>query len=152
MSNFREAQIILIGKTGVGKIAVGNTILGTSRFTVGSGSSSVTRRCQKDTAVIADRRVTVADRRVTVADTPDFFHSTHKEDLVSEMDQSVTLSSPGVHAFLYVLKPTTCTTQEAETGSQFKQTYGEVFRYTTFLFIHCFLVGLGAPGWQSTPG
>lgn len=130
MSNFREARIALIGKTGVGKSAVGNTILGTSRFTVGSGSSSVTGRCQKETAVIADRRVTVVDA-------PDFFHSTDEEDLVSEMDKSVTLSSPGVHAFLCVLKPTTFTKQEEETVSQFKQTYGEeVFRHTIVLFTH----------------
>ncbi|XP_060761184.1 GTPase IMAP family member 9-like [Neoarius graeffei] len=130
MSHLSKVQITLIGKTGVGKSAVGNTILGRTSFTSTSGSSSVTRRCQKESAVIEGCTVTVVD-------TPDFFHSTHEEDLVSEIDRSVMLSSPGVHAFLYVLNPTTFTKQEAETVSRFKQTYGEeVLRYTIVVFTH----------------
>ncbi|XP_046699618.1 GTPase IMAP family member 7-like [Silurus meridionalis] len=102
-----------------------------NRFPVGSGSSSVTRRCQKESVVLTGRTVKVVD-------TPDSFLFTHKEDpedLVSEIEQSVRLSSPGVHAC--VLKPTTFTKQEAETVSQFKQIYGEeVFRHTVLVFTH----------------
>lgn len=130
MSYLSEVHITVIGKTGVGKSAVGNTILGMNRFPVGSGSSSVTRRCQRETAV-------VTGRTVTVVDTPDFFHSTHEDDLISEINKSVTWSPPGVHAFLYVLKPGTFTKQEAETVSKFTQTYGEeVLRHTVILFTH----------------
>lgn len=93
MSDPSDVQITLIGKTGVGKSSVGNTILGVNRFPRGFGSSSATRRCQMERAVIGHRRVTVVD-------TPDFFHSTHEEDLVSEIVSSVTLPSPGVHVFM----------------------------------------------------
>lgn len=130
MSYPSEVRVTLIGKTGVGKSAVGNTILGRKRFARGSGSSSVTRRCQKESAV-------VAYWTVAVVDTPDFFYSTHEEDLVSEIDRSVTLSSPGVHAFIYVLKPSTFTELETETVSKFKEAFGEeVFRHTVILFTH----------------
>ncbi|XP_062873672.1 GTPase IMAP family member 9-like [Trichomycterus rosablanca] len=125
-----ECTIVLLGKTGVGKSSAGNTILHMKSFAAGLSSIYVTKQCQKQSAVISGKKWTVVD-------TPDYFYSTHDEDLSSEIERSVALSPPGVHAFLFVLKPTTFTEQEADTVSQFQLSYGEeAFRYTMIIFTH----------------
>lgn len=54
-------RMVLLGETGAGKSAAGNTILGQKVF-----KSAVTNKCLK-------KRTTVAGRIASVVDTPDFF-------------------------------------------------------------------------------
>ena len=54
-----EYHVLIIGKTGNGKSSVGNTLLGTDQFQVGSGMSYTTQKAQLVCASEGDKTIKV---------------------------------------------------------------------------------------------
>ncbi|XP_017285924.1 uncharacterized protein LOC108244325 [Kryptolebias marmoratus] len=90
-----ELRLVLLGRSGAGKSAAGNFILGQQAFESYSDSfKAITQKCEK-------KKADVEGKRVALVDTPDWFNSEQTPDEVrAQISSCVALSSPGPHAFL----------------------------------------------------
>ncbi|KAL1279117.1 hypothetical protein QQF64_025790 [Cirrhinus molitorella] len=126
-----QIRLVLLGKTGCGKSATANTIIGRKVFDSSAASTSQTKQCQLETTVRFGKEILVID-------TPGLYDTElSKEQVQREIVKCVTFASPGPHAFIIIIRVGRFTEEEKNTVQYLKEVFGEhIIKYAMIIFTY----------------